>query len=66
LNRYKIKDDAIFVGDSEVDIRTGKNAKMDVAGVTWGFRDRQELEMEQPDYIASGAEELKKIILMES
>jgi phosphoglycolate phosphatase len=57
------KDDVIFVGDSEVDIRTGKNAKMDVAGVTWGFRDRQELELEHPDYIVLDAGELKKIII---
>ena len=30
--------DAIYIGDSDVDIQTGKNAGMDVAGVDWGFR----------------------------
>src|SRR5690554_2435152 len=31
--------EAIFIGDSEVDIQTAKNAGVDVIGVTWGFRD---------------------------
>lgn len=36
-------EDVIFIGDSEVDILTAKNAKIDAIGVTWGFRDRQTL-----------------------
>lgn len=34
------KKNAIFVGDSEVDIATAKNAGLDFIGVTWGFRSR--------------------------
>lgn len=37
-------DSCIYVGDSEVDILTGKNAGVEVLSVTWGFRDRQTLE----------------------
>jgi phosphoglycolate phosphatase len=33
----------LFVGDSEVDIQTGKAAGMPVAGVTWGFRTAAQL-----------------------
>ena len=34
---------AIYVGDSEVDIQTGINAKMPCITVTWGFRDEADL-----------------------
>lgn len=32
-------DEAIFVGDSEVDVDTARNAGMRLLAVTWGFRD---------------------------
>lgn len=35
------KDEALYVGDSEVDIETAKNAGIDVVSVEWGFRDRE-------------------------
>ena len=34
----------VYVGDSEVDIQTAKNAGVDCLCVTWGFRDRAFLE----------------------
>ncbi len=34
------KEEAIYIGDSDVDIETAKNAEMDCISVTWGFRDR--------------------------
>ena len=33
-------EDAVYVGDSEVDIATAKNAGIPCISVTWGFRDR--------------------------
>lgn len=36
------KEDAIFIGDSEVDIATAKNAGMACITVAWGFRTREE------------------------
>ncbi len=30
----------VYVGDSEVDIQTAKNAEVDCISVTWGFKDR--------------------------
>lgn len=39
------KEDAVYVGDSEVDILTAQNAGLDCISVAWGFRSRQELEM---------------------
>ena len=37
------KERAVYVGDSEVDIRTARNANLDCIAVTWGFRTREEL-----------------------
>ena len=34
----------VYVGDSEVDIQTAKNAGVDCICVTWGFRDKAFLE----------------------
>ena len=33
--------DAVYIGDSDVDIETAKNAGMDSISVLWGFRDRE-------------------------
>jgi len=37
------KSRCVYVGDSEVDIATAKNADMECISVTWGFRTRQTL-----------------------
>ena len=34
----------IYVGDSDVDVATAKNANLPCIGVTWGFRDREYLK----------------------
>ena len=34
-------DSTVYVGDSEVDIQTAKNAGVDCISVTWGFKDRE-------------------------
>ncbi|MBR7082917.1 MAG: HAD hydrolase-like protein, partial [Clostridia bacterium] len=30
--------ETVFVGDSDVDVKTGNNAGMRVIGVSWGYR----------------------------
>ena len=37
-------DTCVYVGDSEVDVRTAKNAGVPCLRVLWGFRDREEIE----------------------
>lgn len=56
-------DDAIYVGDSEVDIQTAKNANVPCVSVAWGFRDRDELIASGADYLADTADELGVILL---
>ena len=55
--------DTLFVGDSNVDIRTAKNGGLTSCGVLWGFRTRQELEAEGADHIAEAPAQLTDIIL---
>ena len=42
LEYYNLKpEDAIFIGDSEVDIQTARNSNLDCISVTWGFKDKE-------------------------
>ena len=56
------KDDAVYIGDSDVDVETAKNAGMKMIAVTWGFRDREFLEKLNPEYIVDNIKELKEAI----
>lgn len=44
-NMHVKKEECLYVGDSEVDIATGRNADLKTVGVLWGFRDRTTLEI---------------------
>ncbi len=35
------KEECLYIGDSEVDAATGRNAGLKTIGVLWGFRDRK-------------------------
>ena len=37
------KEQAVYIGDSEVDVQTALNAGVDCIGVTWGFRSPEQL-----------------------
>lgn len=53
----------LFVGDSNVDIRTARNGGLTSCGVLWGFRTRAELEAEGADFIVETSEQLANLIL---
>lgn len=57
------KEDAIFVGDSEVDVQTFMGAGIDGIGVTWGFRPKQQLVEAGCTHFADDANDLLNEIL---
>ena len=54
--------DCVFIGDSDVDMLTAKNAHMTSVGVTWGFRTRNELKTAGANYIIDKPIELINIL----
>ena len=55
--------EAVYIGDSEVDIQTAENAGLDSIIVTWGFRDRAYLESQGGQRFVDRPEEIAEIIL---
>lgn len=56
-------EEALFVGDSDVDIMTAENAGMPCLSVSWGFRDEAFLLAHGAKAIAATAEEATQYIL---
>lgn len=56
------KEEAVYVGDSDVDRETAANAGMDCVSVTWGFREEELLRSLEPEYLIHQPEELIGII----
>jgi phosphoglycolate phosphatase len=52
-----------FVGDTPIDIRTGKAAAMKTVAVTWGFRPSSELEREHPDLLINHPCQLEQHVI---
>ncbi|MDO4459373.1 MAG: HAD family hydrolase [Clostridia bacterium] len=55
-------DEALYIGDSGVDIKTGRNSGMKSVGCSWGFRGPAELRENNADYIVNTCDEIIKII----
>ena len=53
---------AVYIGDSDVDVATARNAGTDGIAVCWGFRSRQELEEAGAARIARSPEELLRML----
>ena len=56
------RESALYIGDSDVDIQTARNAGLAGVGVTWGFRDRALLEREGARYLIDRPEQLLDIL----
>ena len=56
-------EETVYVGDSDVDIATAKNAGTDGIAVAWGFREASFLREHGAELIVSDAAELTAAIL---
>ena len=54
--------DAVYVGDSEVDVATARNAGLPLAAVSWGFRGRRALAEAGAPVIVDTAAELLEVL----
>lgn len=57
------RQNAIYIGDSEVDIETAENAEMDSISVLWGFRSRAFLTEHNARQLVEKPEEIEHCIL---
>lgn len=57
------KKDAIYIGDSDVDVQTAKNSGLDFIGVSWGFRGREFLEKNGSKNIVDNANEILDLVI---
>ena len=53
--------EAVYIGDSEVDVQTARNSGLSCIGVDWGFRTRRDLA--GADVIVSDCDELARAII---
>jgi phosphoglycolate phosphatase len=63
LEKMKVtKDACLYVGDSEVDVRTGKNAGVKTVSVSWGFRTREVLASAGADHMIDQPQDLLQFL----
>lgn len=60
------KERTVYIGDSEVDIETAKNAGLDAVLVTWGFRDAAFLQEKGAKTLVNDINALKKALTNET
>ncbi len=56
-------DEAVMIGDSSIDIKTGKNARIRTIGCLWGFRTFNELSKAGADHIVEKPEDILKLLV---
>jgi phosphoglycolate phosphatase-like HAD superfamily hydrolase len=58
-----VKEETIFIGDSNYEIEAGKKCGIKTGAVTWGYCPRKKLEELEPDFLITNLEEFEKAIL---
>ena len=54
--------DALFVGDSIVDIKTAQNANVSSVGVLWGNGDKEDFKKQKSDFILDSPQDILDIL----
>lgn len=57
-----VEEEVLYIGDSDVDMQTARNAKLRGIGVAWGFRGEEELRENGAYAVLEKAEELLQYI----
>lgn len=56
------KEKTVYIGDSDVDVATARNSKLDMIAVDWGFRTREFLIEQGAETIVSKPEEILELV----
>lgn len=63
INNYSFNyEEVLFIGDSDVDMMTAKNANVDSVFVSWGFRNYEDVKHIGIDYVVTDPLEIISII----
>ena len=63
MNQFNVSpDECVMIGDTNVDMQTGINAKCHTMGVLWGFREEKELLENGAEFIVKRPDEILSII----
>jgi len=57
-----VRSEVLYIGDSNVDIETAKNAEVFSVGAVWGFRGEEELKLAGADALAYSPKDLLNLI----
>jgi len=57
-------DETVLIGDSAIDIKTGRNAKIKTIAVTYGFSNIDEIKHSAPDFVLNDLAELIRCPLL--
>ena len=57
------KEDRVYIGDSDVDIKTAQNSELPMITVLWGFRDKDVLEKCGATVLCQNVKELEDLLI---
>ncbi len=64
IEQFGVKhEECLYIGDTSIDMQTGKNAALYTVGVLWGFRGREELMENGADVLVENPNELLDCII---